>query len=370
MNKENGMNPEVKDYSVGKKINKQIAALILATNIAITGAACNANLNTETNTDAHTSDINTETSTTVDTTSETEMVTESGTVIETSPESEPTTVVELSVEMQEQLNQAPIIEGLTKQLNDEGNQVIYVFNQDNPYGVEITNNEIITAGSYKPNVEVEGVETGAVCLQSTVCEKLIEERLAQIPDGEYKTAIAISADITDVTSAIEIKNLHVDAMDGSGTITTVYISSGDEDMKLTGNYFPTTEKEKYGYYSFSNDVVTNLHAVDNDGKDYYLTGVGYSNSYIFRVDLDNNNGSSFLTILVNNNSLTRYMPDGYFGSDLKATCTYMMINLAGLNDWRESTTDDLLTTENGCPVFVAINNEDKVTGTTEVSANN
>ena len=159
-------------------------------------------------------------------------------------------------------------------------------------------------------------------------------------------------------------------MDGNGTVSTVYVSSGDEDMKLTGNYFPTAEKEKYTYYSFSLKVITNIHAVDNDNKDYYLNGVPFSNSYIFSVDLDDNNGSSFLTTLVDNDSLTHYMPDGYFGSDLKATCTYMVINLSGLNAWRESSIDDLLTTENGCPVFVAINNEETGLNTTEVSANN
>jgi len=350
---------------VSREFKQRAAALILTAAITLGGASGCAvekqNVDSEPSTSIETV-IDSPTVNTKDKDSETDS--------EVTSEITPTTVVELSVEMQEQLNQAPIIEGLTKQLNDEGNQVIYIFNQDNPYGVEITNNEIITAGSYKPNVEVEGVETGAVCLQSTVCEKLIEERLAQIPDGEYKTAIVIPADITDVTSAIEIKNLHVDRMDGNGTAGLVYVSSGDEDMKLTGSYFPTAEKEKYGYYSFSNNIVTNIHAVDNDNKDYYLTGVGYHNSYIFSFDLDNNNGSSFISALVNNTSLAHYMPDGYFGTDLEANCTYMMINLAGLNDWREATIDDLLTTENGCPVFVAINNEDKVTGTTEVSANN
>ena len=181
MNKESGISPEVNNYSVTKKINTRIAALVLAANMALTGAGCNANGNNETNTD--TSDVNTETSTTMDTTSTTEeLVTESGTIIDTTPETTPdtipTTVAELSVEMQEQLDQAPEINGLTKQINEAGNQVIYIYNQDNPYGVEITNNEIIIAGSYKPNVEVEKMETGAVCLQSNVCEKLIEERLA------------------------------------------------------------------------------------------------------------------------------------------------------------------------------------------------
>ena len=103
---------------------------------------------------------------------------------ETTAQAETTsTTVEIKTSIEEQLTLAPEISGLTKEVQD--NKVVYITKKGNIYKIETGK----YAGEYKDEVTVEGEKAGGVALVSEVVEKILEDELSKIPEGEAKLKI-------------------------------------------------------------------------------------------------------------------------------------------------------------------------------------
>lgn len=104
-------------------------------------------------------------------------------------------------EQKVQLEVAPEIEGLTKVIRDL--RVVYTYDEGNPYKGESGE----YAGVYKGNVTVAGEEVGGVCMEAKVCEKLLEDALAQIPDGEPKVKVIAPLDVTSFDGDVKVETV-------------------------------------------------------------------------------------------------------------------------------------------------------------------
>ena len=93
----------------------------------------------------------------------------------------------------------PQIEGLrvSLQATKDGQQkVVYAALEQNPYGMSPEE----YAGEYKPNVEVQGIQTGGVVLKAPVVLKLIDDKLATIPEQKDKWTIPLPIDISTINT--------------------------------------------------------------------------------------------------------------------------------------------------------------------------
>lgn len=90
----------------------------------------------------------------------------------------------------------PQIAGLKAEL--QVGKVIYLAEKSNSYGLK----ENQYAGEYKPNVVVENKQTGGVVLKSPVVSKLVQEKLAAIPNQKDKWTVPVPVDVTSATSKI------------------------------------------------------------------------------------------------------------------------------------------------------------------------
>jgi len=114
-----------------------------------------------------------------------------------------------SAGLQTQLAKAPVIDGLTKTIQD--GSVIYTYNEGNPYSGATGE----YAGVYKENVFVEGEQVGGVCLSANVCLVMLNNALAEIPDGEDKIKIAFPVDITNLKDMDNFNIFDIVENDGS-----------------------------------------------------------------------------------------------------------------------------------------------------------
>jgi len=142
------------------------------------------------------------------------IVTELGTPVPSSTTSIPTestkpvettspSTTENNKELQEKLALAPEIAGLNKQIQNKDNidKVVYIAKADNGYGIK----EGDYAGEFKKEVMVENKEVGGVALVPEVAQKILEDELAKIPEGEMKLKVIMPLDITSVSSKVDIK---------------------------------------------------------------------------------------------------------------------------------------------------------------------
>jgi hypothetical protein len=96
----------------------------------------------------------------------------------------------------------PQIPGLKAELKTGNAQqkVVYVATAENPYGLEIE----AYAGEYKPSVYVENNQTGGVVLKAPVVLKLIDEKLATIPEQKDRWTIPLPLDLRQSNGSVEI----------------------------------------------------------------------------------------------------------------------------------------------------------------------
>lgn len=94
----------------------------------------------------------------------------------------------------------PTIDGLSVKLEDtkDGQKVVYSANADNPYGLSPE----AYAGEFKPNVVVEENQTGGVVLKPPVVLKLLNDKLATIPNQTDKWAFPLPLDVTNTEANI------------------------------------------------------------------------------------------------------------------------------------------------------------------------
>jgi len=114
----------------------------------------------------------------------------------------PETTTQLS-EIDEKMKLAPDLPGAKKVVKTiNGYQrVTYVAEAGNPYGAKAGT----YLGEFKKEVELEGKETGGVALIPSVVEKLLDNALAKIPEGEEKCMFFIPADISELNKDSNIK---------------------------------------------------------------------------------------------------------------------------------------------------------------------
>lgn len=134
------------------------------------------------------------------TTTPTQTPTSTPTIIPT-----PTPIPTLTHSAEDELAMAPDISGLSKEVQD--GKVVYLAAKDNEYELEKGK----FAGEYNPNVSVEGKEVGAVAFIPVVAEKILNDQLAEFPEGEQEFKILLPVDTTQAgENNINITSLYKD----------------------------------------------------------------------------------------------------------------------------------------------------------------
>jgi hypothetical protein len=154
-----------------------------------------------------------------------------------------------TVDLGDIFKQAPEIDGLNKEIQDE--KVFYTYKEGNIYGGEVGE----YAGVYKDNVTLDGKKVGGVCLEAKICHEILNNALDQIPKDKSEIKIIMPLDITKYEGDFKIEKISRDGLNWYGCFF-------DEDLSFVdtcfGNNLYKTNPE-------SNDM---FFITDNDNPIY------------------------------------------------------------------------------------------------------
>lgn len=170
---------------------------------------------------------------------------------------------ENSLDLGEIFENAPEIEGLNKEIQDD--KVFYTYKEGNIYGGETGE----YAGIYKDNVTIDGEKVGGVCLEAKICHEILNNALDQIPKDKPEIKIIVPLDITKYEGNFKIEKISKNGLNWYGCFF-------DEDLSFVDTCFGNNV---YRTNPESNDM---FFVTDNDNP-IYINQTVY-NEYCFIED--------------------------------------------------------------------------------------
>ena len=210
-------------------------------------------------------------------------------------------------------NSWPEIEGLI--LQDD----VYSFTEGNPYGGQDGD----FAGIAKPNVYVNGQNTGGLCLVPSVCNVLLHDALAQIPTGLLKLKVIVPLSISDYDGDVKIAEW--DLVSPSGSSSHVVEIACENSVPILN----ITDAPFLSAWTFPLDSGDSMNAVAYQyAFDHFDPSCAYNNIVIL---------SSGSELKENVQGVKNEYENTYFGSVIAQKNKYSTIFLDFVTD------DDLLT---------------------------
>lgn len=227
----------------------------------------------------------------------------------------------------------PQIEGLKAELKTENAQqkVVYTALEQNPYGMSAEQ----YAGEFKPNVNVEQKQTGGVVLKAPVVLKLIDDKLAIIPEQKDKWIITLPVDIT-----------------AANTVDHILISF-TKDNPVAGQVCKVSFNGSFPVVN----IIPSSTSLEVLNGDQYTT---YGGMYIdeersaFNDKIISGKEMSYLTVAGDMNFPQDGNMPSHFGDLVTTAQSPVVIYLAAANEWRNADENKILDVgTNKTPVFLA-----------------
>jgi hypothetical protein len=223
----------------------------------------------------------------------------------------------------------PAIDGLTAEV--QGGKTLYMAKAANSYGLKAG----AYAGAFIRYVKVEDKQTGGVVLEPQVVNKLIQDKLATIPNQADKWVAPIPLNITDATA--------------------------DTDVALSfASEYPTTNV-KVATVGFQGSLEVTDIVPGSDGRELVtLTNMNYGNTYYSQFMQDHRDGitlgeeMSFLSVSGNFQADLPPTVETSFGKFVCKASGSIVIGLLLGNGGSDLTSDKALyLPDTNVPVFVA-----------------
>ena len=223
----------------------------------------------------------------------------------------------------------PQIPGLKQELQNKGEKVVYVSEKINPYGLE----EKKYAGEFSPSVITSGERTGGLALTSPVVLKLIEQKLATIPDQKDKWTIPLPLDIRNLALGKDVSLSFVNGYQNYPA--PLLIVSYETELPLV-NMIPNSQQ-----LNISKSIFSGYWQI----YDPILRVEPYTNRIVSGKEM------SYILILSSINGPNKI--DCKFGDRLGEVSNKIIIGYGIVNDFREVT--KRVFTVGQVPVFIAAN---------------
>lgn len=150
-----------------------------------------------------------------------------------------------TIDLGDIFQQAPEIEGLNKEIQDE--RVFYTYKEGNIYGGEVGE----YAGVYKDNVTLSGEKVGGVCLETKICHKILNDALDQIPKSEPEIKVVVPLDITKYEGDFRIEKISSGGLNWYGCFFDQELSF--VDVCFGNNIYKTNPESNDMFFVTDND---------------------------------------------------------------------------------------------------------------------
>jgi hypothetical protein len=153
--------------------------------------------------------------------------------------------LESAVDLGDIFKQAPEIEGLNKEIQDE--KVFYTYKEGNVYGGEVGE----YAGVYKDNVTIDGEKVGGVCLEAKICHEILNDALDQIPKDKPEIKVIVPLDITKYEGDFKIEKISSGGLNWYGCFFDQDLSF--VDVCFGNNLYKTNPESNEMFFVTDND---------------------------------------------------------------------------------------------------------------------